>query len=266
MTHEILYTHELTGKTAIVTGAARGIGRAISLALAQHGINVVLADILDDAGQETERDVTAGGGQAMYMHADVGHAPEIRALVDQALAQYGRLDIVVNNAYTSVRKDVVDLEEDEWDRSMDVTLKAVYLSGKYAFPRMMDVGGGAMVNIASVHGFAGHPNYPVYAAAKAGMINLTRQMAIDAGRHNIRVNAICPGWIQTGTEPIPAARLKSALDLYPLGRPGRPEEVANAVLFLVSPQSSFITGHALVVDGGLTAQLPDALIAREVRK
>ena len=111
---------------------------------------------------------------------------------------------------------------------MDVSLKSVYLFGKYAFPAMQEVGGGAVVNISSVHGLAAHPHYPVYAAAKAAMLNLTRQMAIDGGPHNIRVNAVCPGWIKTGTEPIPPERLKLALDLYPLNRPGRPDEIGDA--------------------------------------
>ncbi len=170
---------------------------------------------------------------------------------------------MVNNAYWSVHKSVVDLEEDEWDRGMDVSLKSVYLFGKYAFPAMMAAGGGAIVNISSVHGLGAHPNYPVYSAAKAAMLNLTRQMAVDGGPNNIRVNAICPGWIKTGTEPIPEERLKLALVAYPLRRGGRPEEVADAVLFLVSSQSSFITGNTLLVDGGLMAQLPDARIVQE---
>jgi NAD(P)-dependent dehydrogenase (short-subunit alcohol dehydrogenase family) len=159
-----------------------------------------------------------------------------------------------------VRKSVVDLEEADWDRGMDVMLKATYLFGKHVFPIMQEAGGGAMVNIASVHGMAAFPAYPVYAAAKAGLINLTRQMSIDGGPHNIRVNAICPGWIRTSgpavLDPKVVARVAK---IYPLGRSGEPMEIAKAVRFLVSSESSFVTGAALTVDGGLTAQLQDAV-------
>ena len=257
------YTQDLAGKTAIVTGGAQGIGRAIVHALARHGVTVFIADILAEKSVQLAEEIQADGGDVFFSFTDVGEHAQIKALVEQTLAQTGRLDIVVNNAYWSVRKSVVDLAEDEWDRGMAVSLKPVYLFGKYAFPAMMAVGGGAIVNISSVHGLGAHPNYPVYSAAKAAMLNLTRQMAVDGGPHNIRVNAICPGWIKTGTEPIPEDRLKLALAAYPLRRGGRPDEVADAVLFLVSSQSSFITGNTLLVDGGLMAQLPDARIVQD---
>lgn len=260
MTQNRLF-QDLNEKVAIVTGGARGLGRAIAQALAAHGVAVVIADIMADLGEETAANIRKAGGAVRFAETDVGEHAQIRALIEETLAREGRLDIVVNNAYASVWKGVVELEEEEWDRSMDVSLKSVYLFGKYAFPAMMAVGGGAMVNVSSVHGLAAHPNYPVYAAAKAAMLNLTRQMAIDGGPHNIRVNAICPGWIETGNDPLKSDRLKLALKLYPLKRSGRPDEIADAALFLASSMSSFVTGHALVVDGGLTACLPDMIVS-----
>jgi NAD(P)-dependent dehydrogenase (short-subunit alcohol dehydrogenase family) len=254
---------DLEGQVAIVTGAAQGIGQEIAATLARHKVKVIIADILDEKGKGVADLIEKEGGIARFLHCDVGDHASIRGLVETVLEEFGRLDIVVNNAYWSAHKSVVDLEEEEWNKSLNVSLRAVYLFGKYAFPAMITAGGGAIVNIASVHGLAAHANYPVYAAAKAGMINLTRQMAVDGGPHRIRVNAICPGWVNTGTTPIPTAILNRALSLYPLQRPGRPEDIANAVLFLTSELSSFVTGSTLVVDGGLTAQLPDSIIVRD---
>ncbi len=251
----------LSGKVAIITGGAQGIGRATAMRLAAEGMKVVVADIAHEPGQETVATIQAGGGQAHFSHTDVGEHAQIRRLVEETAARWGRLDVVVNNAYWSIHASVEELEEEAWDRGMNVMLKAAYLFGKYAFPIMAAQGGGAMVNIASVHGMAAHPRYAVYAAAKAGLINLTRQMAIDAGPRGIRVNAICPGAIAVRPEMVPqsAESLAQIRRLYALGRVGQPEEIASAVRFLVSNEASFITGHALVVDGGLTAQLQDAV-------
>ena len=252
---------ELNGQVAIITGGAKGIGRACAQLLAASGIQVMVADIDDGAGNATVQEIRDAGGTAIYSHSDVGEHAQIRSLVEQTIDHFGRLDIIVNNAYWSVRKSVVDLPEAEWDKGMNVMLKAVYLFGKYGFPEMQKVGGGAIVNISSVHGYAAIPAYPVYAAAKAGLINLTRQMAVDGGPLNIRVNAICPGWIKTGA-PVTESedRTRIMKKLYPLGRGGEPEEIATVVRFLVSHQASFVTGHAMVVDGGMTAQLQDAVV------
>ena len=252
---------ELKDKVAIVTGAAQGLGCATAKTLAQAGAKVVVADILQEKGGQVAADITAAGGTARFRATDVGKLEPIYTLVERTVDEWGRLDIVVNNAFHSTRASVVDLSENDWDRGMNVMLKAVYRFGKYAFPAMQKGGGGAMVNISSVHGLAAIPDYAVYAAAKAGIINLTRQMAVDGGSHNIRVNAICPGWIHTGSHEPLAETLKRVRPIYPLRRPGKPEEIAEAVLFLVSERASFITGHALVVDGGMTAQLQDAVIS-----
>lgn len=251
---------ELNGQVAIITGAAQGIGRACAQLLASNGVTVVVADIAEEEGRATVNEIMNKGGQAKFSLTDVGQHEQIRALVEETTRQFGRLDIVVNNAFWSIRKSVVALPEDEWDKGMNVMLKAAYLFGKYGFPEMEKVGKGAMVNIASVHAFASISDYPVYAAAKAGLINLTRQMAIDGGPLGIRVNAICPGAIPNrGPVELSEMRGKVVKKLFPAGRYGRPDEIATSVRFLVSDQASYITGHALVVDGGMTAQLQDAV-------
>lgn len=249
---------DLSGKVAIVTGAAQGIGRAIALLFAGQGARVVVADVLVEKSQAVVAEITHAGGQAVALATDVSQLDAVHKVIERAVQQYGRLDIVVNNAYWSTHGSVVDLEEDSWDRSMDVMLKAIYRFGKYAFPYMIKQGGGHMINIASVHSAAAHPQYAVYAAAKAGVLNLTKQMAIDFGPHNIRINAICPGWIITEHVDIPDDVRQRASYVYPLRRTGVPEDIAKAALFLVSDLASFVQGHALYVDGGLTAQLQDA--------
>lgn len=252
---------ELNGQVAIVTGAAQGIGRACAQLLASNGVTVVVADIAQEEGAAAVAAIKDAGGDALFALVDVGDHAQIRELVAQTVAQFGRLDIVINNAFWSIRKSVVDLPEEEWDLGMNVMLKAAYLFGKYSFPEMQKVGKGAMVNISSVHGLSPISEYAVYAAAKAGLINLTRQMAIDGGPLGIRVNAICPGWIQTTGEAILSeSRAKVMRKVYPLQRGGFPTEIATAARFLISDQASFITGHALVVDGGLTAQLQDSVV------
>ncbi|MEM7125033.1 MAG: SDR family oxidoreductase [Chloroflexota bacterium] len=251
---------ELKGQVAIITGAAQGIGQGCAELLASDGVTVVVADIAEAEGQQAVKQIHEAGGKAIFSSTDVGKHEEIQGLVADTVAQFGRLDIVINNAYWSTRKSVVDLPEEEWDKGMNVMLKSAYLFGKYGFPEMKKVGKGAMVNIASVHGLAAISDYPVYAAAKAGLINLTRQMAVDGGPLGIRVNAICPGWIQNrGHATLSERRAKIVKKVYPLGRGGFPREIATAVRFLVSEQASFITGHALVVDGGMTAQLQDSV-------
>lgn len=248
----------LSDKVAIVTGAAHGIGRATALRLAQEGASVIVADIQDELGAATVQTTQDAGGSARYVHADVGRHEQIRAMVQDAVDTYGRLDILVNNAYWTKAGSVMELEEEDWDRAMAVMLKAIYLAGKYAFPQMEKVGGGAIVNIASVHGSAAWPNNAAYETAKAGVINLTRQMAIDGGPLGIRVNAVSPGLILTQDHYSSEDRLEWTRRIYPLGRGGQPEEMASVINFLVSEEASFITGHNLVADGGLSIQLQDS--------
>lgn len=245
------------GKVAIVTGAAQGIGRATALLLAQEGVRVVVADIREDQGREVVESIESHGGEGLFLACDVGNEEAIAQTVTAAQERWGRLDMVVNNAYWSKKGTVETLSTADWDRSMDVMLRAIFLFGKYSFPLMKAQRGGAMVNIASVHGFGAHRRYGVYAAAKAGVINLTRSMALDYGGDGIRVNAVCPGWIVTEHVNPPPETLEMVKKLYPLQRPGKPEEMATVIRFLLSPDASFVTGHALVADGGLMAQLQD---------
>ena len=247
-----------SGKVAIVTGGAHGIGRATAELLASSGAQVVIGDINDANGVAVQAEIESHGGAALYLHTDIGQHAAIRACVEQTLAHWGRLDFVVNNAYWSQHGTVEELSEEDWDRSMDIMLKAIYLFGKYAFPAMRAVGGGAMVNLASVHSFAAARGYGVYAAAKAAVINLSRGMALDYGKDNIRVNAVCPGWVITDDHPAPTEFQRRAASIYALGRTGVPDDIAKVIRFLLSDDAAFVTGASLLADGGLMAQLPDS--------
>lgn len=248
----------LSGKVALITGAAHGIGRATAHRLSAEGAAVVVADIQDDLGRAVVAEIEAAGGQAAYVHADVGIHEDVRTMIESVLDLYGRLDILVNNAYWTKAGSVVEISENDWDRAMNIMVKGIYLAGKYALPAMSQTGG-AIVNMGSVHSFTAWPNNAVYETAKAAVINLTRQMAIDGGPLGIRVNAVCPGWILSHPERVTEELLRRSAQIYPLGRPGQPEEIAKAIHFLVSDEASFITGHALVVDGGLSIQLQDSV-------
>ncbi len=251
-------TGTLTDKVAIITGAAHGIGRATAERFAAEGARVTVADINQELGNHVVAAIESAGGMARFVHTDVGVHEQVRHMIESTVNEWGRLDILVNNAYISARGSVVDVEEAEWDRAMNVNLKALYLAAKYAFPHMERIGGGSIVNMSSVHGFMAWPQGVAYDTAKAAVINLTRQMAIDGGPLGIRVNAVAPGWIMTHEEWSSPERLKHAERLYPVGRPGQPEEVANVIHFLVSDEASFVSGHTLTVDGGLTTQLQDS--------
>ena len=239
-----------------------GIGGATARRLAKDGARVLVVDIAEEAATRTMERIRAAGGTAETMTADVGTAEGVRGAVERAVGTWGRLDIVVNNAYSGVHAgDAVELSEEGWDRSMDVGLKAMYRAAKHAVPHMRKSGGGAMVNIASVHGFLVAPGYLAYETLKSAVIGLTRQFAAQYGPDGIRVNAICPGHIVTERgerqwQEHPEG-LRFFEQQYPLRRTGVPDDIANAVAFLCSDQASFITGHTLVVDGGLTIQLQE---------
>ena len=253
----------LEGKVAIVTGSTAGIGRATAILFAQEGASVVVNGRRSALGEELAEEIRAAGGTASFFRADVARSDELRALVKFTVDTYGGLDILVNNAWSGKVGSVLEIEEEEWDALFATTLKACYLGSKYAIPEMLKGGGGSIINLSSVHGVLAARAFSPYDAAKAGIINLTRGLAVDFGHQGIRVNAICPGLILTEyalkfLERHPEYMRQAKL-VYPVGRPGRPEEVARAALFLASDDASFITGHALMVDGGLTIQLQDSL-------
>ena len=243
------------GQVAIVTGAAQNIGRAIARVLAESGARVLLTDIQDERGEAAAEAIRAGGGEASYARADVGQEDDIRRMVDTAVERYGRLDILVNNAHWEAHGTVEEVSLADWDRSLRVLLTAAYLGTKYAAPAMREAGGGSIVNISSVHAFRVSAAYPTYQTAKAGLLHLTRQIAYDYGPQGIRCNAICPGAIppdETRAARIDDPTWTARHYLHNrLRRVGATQDIANAVLFLCSEAAGFITGHALVVDGGM---------------
>jgi meso-butanediol dehydrogenase/(S,S)-butanediol dehydrogenase/diacetyl reductase len=246
----------LANQVALVTGGGSGIGRAISLRFAREGAAIVVADLKPERAAETAKLVTRAGGKATAVTADVSKADQVQAMAEAAVAAFGRVDILVNNAGLSVGDTVLDFDEAAWDLNLDVVLKSVYLCSRTVLPGMIARGHGVILNIASVNGIMA-VGEAAYSAAKAGMINLTANLAIHFGDQGIRVNCVAPGTIRT---PIWGARVardphvfEKIAPWYPLGRVGEPEDVANAALFLCSDEASWITGVTLPVDGGLTA-------------
>jgi NAD(P)-dependent dehydrogenase (short-subunit alcohol dehydrogenase family) len=265
-------SQRLSDRVAIVTGGALGIGGATARRLAAEGAKVLVVDVDAAAAAKNVATITGSGGVAEALQADVGTEQGVIAMIDQAVNKWGKLDIVVNNAYAGVggpKVDAVRVTEEAWDRSMDIGLKAMFRAAKYAVPHMRQAGGGSMVNLSSVHGLLGAPGSLVYETLKAGVIGLTRQLAVEYGPDGIRVNAICPGHIVT--ERIEEMwrdhqdALRFFVEQYPIRRTGKPVDIANAIVFLCSDEASFITGHALVVDGGLSIQLQEDLGVRLAR-
>jgi len=247
----------LEGRVAMITGAASGIGRGIAIRLAEMGAAVAALDRNTEGAASTAASIVQAGGRGLAIQCDVRSRSDCKLATEQTMASFGQIDILCNNAGVIVRKDAVALQEDEWDAVLDVTLKGVYLLSHEVLPHMIRTGGGAIVNTGSGWSLKGGPKAASYCAAKGGVLNLTRAMAIDHGKDNVRVNCVCPGDIDTpmlagecrqlGEDPVEF--MKEAAN-RPLQRVGTPEDVANAVLFLTSDMARWITGACLVVDGG----------------
>ncbi|MDP6455528.1 MAG: SDR family oxidoreductase [SAR202 cluster bacterium] len=260
----------LENQVAIVTGGAMGIGGATSRNLAASGAKVLIADIAIDSAETNARTIRESGGTALAVQADVSTASGIQSMIDRAIEEWGRLDILVSNAFSPGAEGnqmVLDTTEEQWDSGMALLVKAIFLGAKYAVPHMAKQGTGSIVNISSVHGMLTAPGSLIYEAGKSAVIGATRQMATEFGPMGIRVNAICPGHIvtermQSQWDANPSG-LEFFKDQYPLRKVGKPDDIANAVGFLCSDAASFITGHALVVDGGLTVQIQENFGVRQ---
>jgi NAD(P)-dependent dehydrogenase (short-subunit alcohol dehydrogenase family) len=254
----------LKDRVALVTGAGSGIGRATAIRLAEEGAKVAVNDINAQTGQESVQMIADQGGTGIFIQADISKVPETERIVAETVRQFGRLDILVSNAAVMLEKNAVDTTEEEWDRITSTNLKGTFFCAKYAIIQFRKQGtGGNIVNMASVNSFFAEGGIAAYCMTKGGIAQLTRALATDHSAEGIRVNAICPGWIET---PLNAKFFalgphirEQAGRLHAIGRVGQSEEVANAVVFLVSDEASFVTGSLLTVDGGFSAGLAPAL-------
>src|SRR5882762_10712550 len=253
-------TKQFEGKVALVTGAASGIGRASALAFAREGAKTVVADVLVEGGEETVRIIKEAGGDALLVRTDVSKAAEVETLIQKIVETYGRLDYAHNNAgIAGADAPTADCTEENWDHTIAINHKGVWLCMKYEIPQMLKQGGGAIVNTASVAGLVGLAGRAAYVASKHGVVGITRTAALEYAQQGIRVNCVCPGYIRT---PMVAYVLQQAgaqleeqmVAREPIGRLGTPEEVAEAVVWLCSDAASVVTGHTMTVDGGFVAQ------------
>jgi NAD(P)-dependent dehydrogenase (short-subunit alcohol dehydrogenase family) len=252
----------LSGRTAIVTGAASGIGRAIALRYAREGASVFVADVNATGGEETATMIRDSGGQAAFVTCDVADPQQVQSVVDRAATDTGRLDVIVNNAGVGgggMRAE--DMSVEDFRSVLDVNLLGPFYGAKFAIPHLRRAGGGSIINVSSVYGIIAAPLVPAYSASKGGLIMLTKQLAVDYSRENIRVNCICPGYVDTDLggrrsrmNPEDAARAHANREakaaMQPIGRQAQPDEMAGAALFLASPDASFVVGSIMVVDGG----------------
>jgi len=250
----------LADKVAVITGGSSGIGAVTATLFAREGAAVALTGRNQERGDRVVRAIRESGGEAIFIQSDVRDADQCRQAVEQTLARFGKIDVLFNNAGVFHSNAVLDCTEEEWDETIDSSLKGAFLMSKYALPSMIERGSGSIIHCSSGWGILGGDNAAAYCAAKGGLVVMTKAMAIDHGPDGIRVNCICPGDVQTPMLADDAAKRGMSWETYsagaadrPLGRIGTADEIANAVLFLASDESSFVTGAALVVDGGGTA-------------
>ena len=247
----------IQGKVAVITGAASGMGRATAIRFAKEGASIVLTDLNSQGGETAVAECAAAGGRAVFQRTDVTSEPDIKAAVARAVKEFGRLDIMYNNAGIAGAVGPIEkVESEAWDRTIATLLRAVYLGIKYSIPEMRKVGGGSIISTASVAGLRGVGYLAAYSAAKAAVVNLTQAVAIEVGHDKIRVNCICPGGVNTplihrgrpGAEENAENRMAK---MQPIPRAGKPDDIANMALFLASDESNWISGTAMVVDGGV---------------
>lgn len=240
------------GKVIIVTGGSKGIGRAVARSYCTEGARVVIGDIDEKEGLETIRLIREKGGESIFCHTDVSDPGDVSRMVDATRKEFGRIDVLINNAGISVRKPIYELEVEEWDRILNVNLRSGFLCSREAARVMRTQGGGSIVNISSTRAMMSEPDSEAYAASKGGITALTHSLAISLSPDNIRVNCISPGWIETGSYDELTAGDHSQ---HPARRVGKPEDIANACLYLTRSDNDFITGINLIIDGGMTRKM-----------
>ncbi|MBV9389559.1 MAG: SDR family oxidoreductase [Chroococcidiopsidaceae cyanobacterium CP_BM_ER_R8_30] len=248
-----------TGKVALVTGGSSGIGRASAIAFAQKGASVVVASRRAEEGEETVKLVKEAGSDGFFVKTDVTQAADVETMVEQTIRRYGRLDYAFNNAgIEQTPSPLVEQTEETFDQIIDINVKGVWLSMKYQIPQMLKNGGGAIVNMSSIAGLVGMAGVPIYVASKHAVVGLTKSVALEYAKQGIRINAVSPGAIETDmfdrfVKDNPQVR-EQMMTMHPIGRTGKSEEIANAVVWFCSDEAAFVTGQILALDGGYTAQ------------